>query len=121
MKSFKDILAWQKGRELNLLVYKLTGKFPKEEQFGLTSQLRRAAVSYVSNIAEGFGRRGLKEALHFYNISRGSLEEVRCQLVLGLDLGYLNEMEYETAEAMCESCSKILNGWMESQKSLLKS
>lgn len=120
MKTFKDIIAWQKGYELTLLIYKLTTHFPKEELFGLTSQLKRACVSYISNIAEGFGRQGLKEAIHFYKMSRGSLEEVRCQLLLSMDLNYCTPAQYEKLEKLCETCSKTLNGWICSQKKLIK-
>lgn len=119
MKTFKDIVAWQKGYELTILIYKLTLQFPKEELFGLTSQLRRASVSIISNIAEGFGRQSLKEAVYFYKISRGSLEEIRCQLLLSLDLGYLEAESYERAEKLCIDCSKLLNAWLNSQKNLI--
>jgi len=120
MKTFKDIIAWQKGYELTLFIYKLTAQFPKEELFSLVSQLRRASVSYISNIAEGFGRQGLKEAIHFYRISRGSLEEVRCQLILAKDLHYISLEDYKRVEKLCETCSKMLNGWINSQNNLIR-
>ncbi|MBI4599730.1 four helix bundle protein [Candidatus Uhrbacteria bacterium] len=76
MRSFTDLKAWQEGHTLVLKIYKITQSFPKEEQFGLTNQLRRAAVSLTSNIAEGFGRGSYKEKAQFYSIALGSLTEV---------------------------------------------
>ena len=88
MKTFKDIIAWQKGYELTLLIYQLTAKFPKSEEFGLKSEMRRASVSYISNIAEGFKKHSMKEAVHYYNRSEASLEEIKCQSMLSRDLDY---------------------------------
>jgi four helix bundle protein len=87
-KTFRDILAWQKSHQFVLSVYTLTAAFPKQEMFGLTSQLRRAAVSIPANIAEGFRRRGRPDKARFMNIAEGSLEECRYYLLLAADLGY---------------------------------
>jgi four helix bundle protein len=87
-RSFTDVLVWQKGHQFVLGVYRLTKRFPKEELFGLTSQLRRAAVSIPANIAEGFRKAGKADKLRFYNTSQGSLEESRYYLMLARDLGY---------------------------------
>jgi four helix bundle protein len=87
-KIFTDLLVWQKAHALVLAVYKLSELFPKAELYGLTSQLRRAAVSVPANIAEGFRKRGTADKLRFYNIAQGSLEEVRYYLILVHDLGY---------------------------------
>ena len=79
---------WQKSHELVLAVYRMTQDFPKTEQYGLTSQVRRAAVSVAANIAEGFGKRGKADKARFMNTAQGSLEEVHYYLILGTDLGY---------------------------------
>jgi four helix bundle protein len=87
-KSFRDLFVWRKAHELVLEVYRLTSKFPKSEMYGLTQQLRRAAVSIPANIAEGFTRRSKIEKVRFMNIAQGSLEESRYYLILANDLGY---------------------------------
>ena len=87
--SFVDLRVWQKSHALTLSVYSLTGGFPKHELFGLTSQMRRAAVSVPANIAEGFKRRGRLDKVRFLNIAAASLAELRYYLILSADLGYL--------------------------------
>ncbi|GAA5495044.1 four helix bundle protein [Rubritalea squalenifaciens DSM 18772] len=86
--SYEDLVAWQKAHALVLRIYQTTNTFPKEELFGLTSQLRRAAVSIPSNIVEGFGRWGSNEKKRFYNIAQASLKEAHYQLRLAEDLNY---------------------------------
>lgn len=88
-KSFTDLLLWQKSHALVLEIYKLTRQLPKEELFGLTSQMRRAAVSVPANIAEGFKRRGKSDKARHMNIAQGSLEELQYYLLLCADLSYL--------------------------------
>jgi len=87
-KSFRDLRVWNAAHEWVLEIYKVTTRFPREELFGLTSQLRRAAVSVAANIAEGFGKRGAPDKLRFYNIAQGSLNECEYYLILAADLGY---------------------------------
>lgn len=87
-QSFKDLLVWKKAHQFVLDTYKISKQFPKDEIYGLTSQFRRAAVSIVANIAEGFKKRGLKDKARFYNISQGSIEECHYYLILTSDLGY---------------------------------
>jgi four helix bundle protein len=87
-KTFRDLLVWQKAHRFVLAIYRLTKGFPADERFGLTSQIRRAAVSVAANIAEGFIKRSRAEKARFFNISQGSLEEVHYYLILGNDLGY---------------------------------
>lgn len=87
-KSFEELLVWQKAHLFVLAVYKLTDSFPKHELYGLTSQLRRAAVSVPANIAEGFKKRGKPDKARFFNIAQGSLEECRYYLILARDLEY---------------------------------
>lgn len=89
-KTFRDLTVWQKVHQLVLAIYRFTESFPTKETYGLTSQLRRAAVSVPANIAEGFKRRTDSEKARFYNIAQGSLEECRYYLILAEDLGYAN-------------------------------
>lgn len=89
-QSFKDLFIWQKSHQFVLDIYKMTETFPKTEIYGLTSQLRRAAVSIAANIAEGFRKRTDKDKARFYNISQGSLEECHYYLILCQDLNYCN-------------------------------
>ena len=86
--TFRDLRVWQKSHAWVLDIYRLTGRFPKHELFGLTSQLRRAAVSIPANIAEGFRRQGKSDKVRFYNIAQASLEECRYYLILAHDLDY---------------------------------
>ncbi len=116
MKSFKDIVAWQKAYAFTLQIYKFSKKFPRNEEFGLTSQLRRASVSVISNIAEGFKRLSKKEQLRFYNQSQSSLEECKCQLLLAYDLEYLDDNQFNELEQLSEEASRTLYGWIKSQK-----
>ncbi|MGI9175154.1 MAG: four helix bundle protein [Rhodothermales bacterium] len=89
--SYRDLEVWQRGMDLVESVYALTKPFPADERFGLTAQLRRAAISIPSNVAEGWGRGSRKEFMHFIKIARGSLAEVETQLIIAHRLGYLEE------------------------------
>lgn len=91
MRSHHRLEAWQEAMKLAEEIYRMTGGFPKEEVYGLISQMRRAAVSVPSNIAEGAARGGAKEFLHFLLISRGSLSELETQLMLATKLGYMEK------------------------------
>jgi four helix bundle protein len=93
MERFEDLKVWRKAHELVLRTYRVTNEFPNEEKFGLVSQMRRAAVSIAANIAEGFKKRTLKDKANFYNVSQGSLEELKYYLILCVDLGYLQNNE----------------------------
>ena len=116
IKTFQDITAWQKSHALVLEAYRLTANYPKHELFGLISQTRRAAVSVPSNIAEGFRRNGKNDLLHFYNLAQSSLEELKYQLLLVRDLTYMKTKEYTQVLFMTEEASKLLSGWIKSQK-----
>jgi len=105
---FEDLSVWQKAHQLVLQVYRITGSFPAEERFGLSSQMRRAAVSVPANLAEGFKKRGVKDKLNFYNIAQGSLEELRYYLILSKDLGYLSD-NHEMVEA-ADEIARMLHG-----------
>lgn len=107
-RSFEDLIVWQKAHAWVLAVYRLTDKFPPKEVYGLSQQLRRAAVSVPANIAEGFKKRGGKDKLRFFNIAQGSLEEVRYYFILAHDLGY-----GDTEEVMSQlgEVSRLLDGY----------
>ena len=89
INNFYELDAWKKGHELLLVIYKITKSFPKEEVYGLTSQIRRAAVSITNNIAEGFSRYHYKEKSNFYYNARGSVSEVQNLLIVAKDVGYI--------------------------------
>ena len=107
-KAFTDLIVWQKAHAFTLGTYALTQKFPRNEMFGLTSQMRRAAVSISANIAEGFKKRSQLDKVRFLNIAQGSLEECRYYLILAKDLGY-----GETTGLMvdAEVVSRLLGGY----------
>ena len=107
-KSFRDLIVWQKAHEFVLYVYRLTEDFPRNEMFGLTSQLRRAAVSVPANIAEGFRRRGRADKAHFMNIAEASLDEALYYLILAQDLGYSETQDgVAQAEAVSAHTARI--------------
>lgn len=116
VKSYSDLVVWQKAHGLVLRVYESTDQFPKHELYGLTSQIRRCAVSVPSNIAEGFKRNGKLESKRFYNIAEGSLEELKYQLLLARDLKYLSINEYSKMSNQADEVGKLLNGWIKAQK-----
>ena len=95
MRDFHNLLIWQRSHQLTLDVYKVSQSFPKEELFGLTSQIRRAISSIPTNIAEGCGRHSNKDFAHFLQIAIGSASEVEYELLLAHDLQYINKDEYE--------------------------
>jgi four helix bundle protein len=110
VKSFHDLVAWQQAMELVTEVYKMSQKFPKEEVFGLTSQIRRAAVSIPSNIAEGRGKSSTGEFQQFLYHARGSLAEVETQLLIALNLGYLEKPEIAHIMELINRVGKLLHG-----------
>lgn len=107
-QSFRELLVWQKAHAFVLGIYSLTSGFPKHETYGLTSQIRRAAVSVPANIAEGFRRRGRAEKAGFMNIAEASLEEARYYLILAEDLGYGQTAKLATE---AEEVSRLLNAY----------
>ena len=108
--KYEDLIAWQKAKAFAAEIYRATEHFPKVEIYGLTSQLRRAAVSVPSNIAEGQGRLTKGEFCHFLGQARGSLLEVETQLLIALDLNLLSEAEFKTLRMKSLEVRKILNG-----------
>jgi len=118
IKSFTDLDAWKEAHKLVIMVYKLTKSFPEDEKFGLTNQVRRAAVSITSNIAEGFSRNGKKEKTQFYYMALGSLTEVQNQLLIARDLSYIDEKEFAEIATKTVVVSKLLNGLIKSAKNM---
>ena len=116
--GYKDLLAYQKAYELVLLIYKLTSCFPREEIYGLTSQIRRAAVSVPSNIAEG-AMRGSREYLQFLKVALGSAAELETQLSLSKDLGFCNPEAFEQAIALTKEVLRLLNTYINSMTNRL--
>ena len=110
-KTFEDLVVWQKAHQFVLDVYQITEMFPKAELYGLTSQLRRAAVSIAANIAEGFRKRGRADKIRFLNIAQGSLEESRYYLILSRDLEYA---DISQLMLLVEEVSKLLTGYSQS-------
>jgi len=119
METHKDLRVWQQSIEMVTSIYMMTQSFPKEETFGLVSQLRRASVSVPSNIAEGYARGTDKEKLHFLRISSGSMSEVETQLLLGLNLGYIGQEKYNELSEIVTSVWKQLNSLISSIKKRL--
>ena len=109
VKSFEELTIWQEVRELTNRIYILSKRFSKEELYGLTSQIRRASVSIMSNIAEGFNRRSTKEFINFLIISRASISEVQNDLYISLDLNYINKEEFETIYNHAQKISMSIN------------
>lgn len=116
IKDFKDLYSWQEGHKLVLLIYKLTEGFPQKEMFGLTNQMRRAAVSITSNIAEGFSRRSYKDKSQFYSMALGSLTELQNQLLVAKDIGYLSSSAFDKTSEQTVIVSKLLNGLIKKSK-----
>jgi len=117
--NFTQLNAWKEGHKLVLLIYEITNKFPKEELFGLTSQIRRCAVSITSNIAEGFSRQSYKEKLQFYSMALGSLTELQNQLYIAKDVLYITDEVFQTILSQSITVHKILNGLIKSSKTII--
>jgi four helix bundle protein len=110
VKDFKELKVWAKAHQLTLHVYTVTRDFPRQEVYGLTSQMRRAAVSIAANIAEGCGRRSDGELTRFLQIARGSASELEYHLLLAKDLGFLAEQEHTRIEATLVEVQRMLTG-----------
>ena len=116
IKLFTDLDAWKEGHELVLMIYEFTKLFPKEELFGLTSQMRRCAVSVTSNIAEGFSRQSYKEKVQFYSISLGSVTELQSQLLISKDQNFISKENFQKITPQTNKVHKIINGLIKSSK-----
>jgi len=113
-KGFRKLIVWQKAHQWTLLIYKLTEKFPKHELFGLTSQMRRAAVSVAANMAEGYAAGGKGQFRRYLDIAQGSLAEVEYYLILALDLKYITQADYNEAESLRAETGFLLHRLIES-------
>jgi four helix bundle protein len=114
MASFRDLIVWQKAVKMSLAIYRLTSAFPSSEQFGLTNQMRRAAVSVANNVAEGYGRSTKGEYLQFLGHARGSIFELQTQLVISKELSFGTEQAHNLAEGLSSEVGRMLNAMMNS-------
>jgi four helix bundle protein len=111
-KRYNDLNVWLEARRLFKDIYSTTAGFPKEEQFGLTNQMRRSAISIPSNIAEGCGRNYPKDSIQFFYIARGSIYELETQLYLSFDLDYIEEVKLNQLLTLTEITRKLLSGFI---------
>ncbi len=118
--NWKDLKVWDASHDLVKETYKIVSSFPKEETYGISSQMKRAAVSIPTNIVEGFSRNTTKEYILFLFNSRGSLEELRYLSLLSLELGFLAKEDYDYMSGNCEEISKMLNSLIKKLKGKLK-
>lgn len=110
IQKFTDLVAWQEGHKLVLMIYKETKNFPPEEKYGLIDQMRRAVVSFTSNIAEGFSRKSSKEKNQFYSNAKGSLNELQNQLLIARNVGYLSKESFNKIAQQSVIANKFLVG-----------
>jgi four helix bundle protein len=113
-KPHKKLVLWQKAIGFVVLVYEVTKSFPREEEFGLKSQLRRAAVSVPSNVAEGLSRKTAKDKLHFLNLVQASLSEIDAQIEVSLSLGFISKESSDKLDDALSEVERLLNGLMKS-------
>jgi len=114
--KFTDLVVWQEGHKLVLLIYKVTKTFPAEEKFELIDQLRRATVSFTSNIAEGFTRKSFKEKSQFYNMAKASMTEIQNQLIIAKDVGYLSKEIFNEIAQQSVLANKLLSGLLKATR-----
>ena len=112
MKTFRDLQVWQKGMDMSVSVYEVTSNFPKKEEYGLISQLRRCAVSIPSNIAEGFGRNHTKDFIRFLRIAQGSVYECQTQLEISFRVGFIQELVFKELDHEYETIAKMLSSFI---------
>jgi four helix bundle protein len=116
MEKFRELIVWQRAHALCLWVYRATQAFPKHELFGLTSQMRRNGQSIPSNIAEGSKRRTTADWNHYNVIAEGSLEELKYQIILSRDLGYLTDAQHDDGMRLCQEVGYLLHAYAQSLK-----
>jgi four helix bundle protein len=114
MGNYRDLSVWKRAHRLALTVYRATTAFPASERYGLTTQIRKASVSVISNIVEGSARHGDREHVRFLRIAHGSLCEMQCQLLLSHDLGFLRTDPWKSLDDDCQELGKMLNGLIRS-------
>jgi len=119
ISSFTQLIAWQKAHQLVLAAYKLIIKFPKTENYALSDQMRRCAVSISSNIAEGFSRQTNKEKIQFYFTAKGSLTELQNQLLIAKDVKYINQSDFNLIAQQTIEVHKLINGLIKSKRSYI--
>ncbi len=119
IKSFTDLNSWKEGHKLVLNIYRITKDFPKNEIFGLVSQMRRCAVSITSNIAEGFSRQSYKDKLRFYGMALGSITELQNQLLIVKDVDYISKKQFKDIAEQTIIVHKITNGLIKSSKTII--
>ena len=112
MKNFRELQVWHKAHKLTLEIYKTSAKFPKEETYGLSSQIRRAAASIATNIAEGCGRGSKKELKQYLQISMGSASEVEYHILLSHELGYIDSKAYDNLNFGIQEVKKMLSSYI---------
>ena len=117
MRNYKELVVWRKAHDMTLDVYRITSTFPREELYGLTSQLRRSAASIGANIAEGSGRRANKEIRRFLQIARGSASEAEYHLLLARDLELLDEQSFQRLSTEADSVQRMLTALIQSLQS----
>lgn len=114
LRSYQDLKVWEKGYKLCLEIYKLLKEFPVEERYGLTLQIRRSVVSIPSNIAEGYGRKSVQEYIHYLYVAYGSYCELETQLLLAIDLGYIDKKEGEKIKELAKEVERMLKALIDS-------
>lgn len=121
IKPFTDLDAWKEGHKLVLAIYKLTDRFPRKEIYTLAVQMRKAAVSITSNIAEGFSRRSYKEKIQFYSMAQGSLTELQNQLMVARDVGYIPQGQFAEIFRQTVRVQKVINGLIRKSRTIRNS
>ncbi|WP_421945163.1 four helix bundle protein [Pedobacter sp.] len=111
-QKYTELEVWKKARQFATYIYNLTSSFPKEETYGLISQIRRCSVSVPSNIAEGSGRQHVKETIQFLTIARGSLYELETQIYIAFDIGFLIDVQLKECLEQIEVLGKLINGYI---------
>jgi len=119
IQTFTDLDAWKEGHKLVLTIYKITKSFPRDEMFGLVSQMRRCVVSITSNIAEGFSRQSYKEKVYFYSMALGSVTELQNQLLIAKDVHYVEKDKFQEIAEQSVKAHKIINGLIKSSKTII--
>ncbi|MEA2096857.1 MAG: four helix bundle protein [Candidatus Cloacimonadota bacterium] len=119
IKTFRDLLIWQKGMELVKAIYKLTRSFPKSEDYNLSSQMKRASISIPSNIAEGFGRSTKKDFQRFLYIALGSIFELQTQIIISYEQNYINQQQYDSLNELTREVERMLCSFMNSNRNII--
>ena len=119
IKTFRDLLVWQKAMRLVTEIYQQTNTFPSDERFGLVSQIRRSAVSIPSNIAEGYGRQSTKDYIRFLQLARGSLYELQTQMEISLNLQYYNQQDFDRINDSSKEIERMMSSLIRKVKETL--